>query len=344
MEFLEIDGSFGEGGGQIVRTAVAFSAIKSLPVRVRNIRAGRRDPGLKAQHASALRILAQVFEADLEGASEGSTDVSFAPGAPHASRIVVDARTAASITLVLQAVVPAVSISRSSLELELRGGTDVPWSPTLDYLTDVASPLYRSLGIKFDLKCLKRGYYPVGGGSVEVKIESCDEVSPVDLTKVIGSPSAKIVSRCAALPRHVAERQAGAAVRVLTDRGIGCSQPLISEEESGSPGSSVLVRTESGGRTMGADSIGARGKPAEEVGKDAATRFAETAASGAAMDFNVADMVAPWLSLAREESVFTVPSVTAHLRTGLHLAELFTGCSHTTESFGKAFKVKVIPK
>jgi len=204
VEFLDVDGSYGEGGGQILRTALAFSVITGRPVRVSKIRAGREVPGLRRQHVSALRVLGAVFDSQLDGVAEGSSEVSFVPGPLRADSISLDMKTAASITLVLQAVVPAVALTRSRLTLELVGGTDVSWSPTFDYFDAIVRRAYAALGIKFSARAVRRGYYPRGGGRAIVSVEPCEALLPLQLT---GSPQVggvDITSRCALLPRHVA--------------------------------------------------------------------------------------------------------------------------------------------
>ena len=149
MEFLEIDGSFGEGGGQTIRIATSFAVILNRPIRVNRVRAGRRIPGLRPQHAATLRILTEICGGTLEGGTVGSTEFTFIPGRVEKRSMTVDMGTAASVTLALQAIVPAISLSGSSLDLDLIGGTDVPWSPTCDYFSQVFSPCLRRLGIVF---------------------------------------------------------------------------------------------------------------------------------------------------------------------------------------------------
>ena len=343
MDFLKVDGSSGEGGGQILRMAVAFSAALSVPVKVTNIRSGRRQPGLKPQHAAALRILRDVFDADLLGDSEGSTEVEFTPGTPRQSSVSVDMKTAASVTLVLQAVVPAVSLAERGLHIELTGGTDVPWAPTLDYFSDVAAHAYRKIGIGLSVKSSRRGYYPVGGGHIEAAIEPSAGVVPLRSEEVAGPAVATIVSRASLLPREVAERQAKASSSLLARMGLRSLQAEVSSETSASPGTSILVRTSDGGRMIGGDSIGERGKPAEEVGEEAAMRYANAVKSGASIDSYVADMVIPLLSLAKGESFVRVPEATMHLKTGLDLAAQFTGCKSTVEKSGPSCLVRVSP-
>ncbi|MBI3840715.1 MAG: RNA 3'-terminal phosphate cyclase [Thaumarchaeota archaeon] len=344
MEFLEVDGSRGEGWGQILRTAIAFSVIMNKKVRVSNVRAGREVPGLKRQHVSALRTLSQVFDSELRGATEGSSEVSFAPGSARVTSLVVDMGTAASITLVLQAVIPAVSLSRKGLRLEIIGGTDVPWSPTFDYFDSVARGAYAAAGILFDAKAKKRGYYPRGGGRAVVAIESSEGVKPLDL---VASPRIKevnVASRCGSLPRGVAERQMTAAASVLERGGLFVKSKEVSEEDSESPGSSIAIHAVSPGAFVGADGLGARGKPAETVGEEAASKFLASMRSGGCLDPNVADMVVPLLSLAKGPSRVRVEIVTPHLESGLELAKVFTGCGYSVLEEGFSSVVTVKPR
>jgi len=339
-----VDGSQGEGGGQILRTAVAFSAIQGRPVRVDSIRAGRDVPGLKRQHISALRVLTQVFGGELNGDTEGSSAITFVPGKQRLQTLALDTGTAASITLVLQAVVPAVALARSHLRLTLVGGTDVPWSPTFDYFDRVVRAAYASIGIRCNASAERRGYYPRGGGKVTVAIEPCPSLSPLNLGVGEGIREVGIVSRCGRLPRHVAERQLAAATDFLRGSGIGVSSSELAEEQSDSPGSSILISHLGRSRFLGSDAIGEKGKPSEEVGRDAAARFVAAAQSGGALDANLADMMVPLLSLAQAPSRVVVPTVTSHLQTGLQLAGQFTGCRWSVEEGEGNAVVSVLPK
>lgn len=344
MEFVEVDGSLGEGGGQILRTAVAFSAILRRPVRVDNIRAGREVPGLRRQHVSALEVLAMVFRGELRGAKEGSTSVTFVPSAPTLGAVSVDMGTAASITLVLQAVVPAVALNRAQLSLELVGGTDVPWSPTFDYVDRVVRGAFGSVGIQFALKASRRGYYPKGGGVVSATIGPCTHLSSLNLAERRTVDGVRLASRCGSLPRHVAERQLASASRVLKSAGIPILGSEVAEEQSGSPGSSLLAYCTGEGVHLGSDAIGERGKRAEDVGREAAERFVAAAKSGAALDSNLADMLLPLLSMAATPSRVRIPEVTEHLRSGLDLAARFTSCRWSATDSDGGIVVKVEPE
>jgi RNA 3'-phosphate cyclase len=344
LEFIEVDGSKGEGGGQILRAAIAFSAILRKPVRVSKIRAGRSEPGLKIQHLSALQALAKVFEGELTGAKEGSTVISFIPSSPRMNSLSIDMGTAASITLVLQAVVPAVALNHISLSLDLVGGTDVPWSPTCDYYGRVVSEAFGSIGIGFDLDVRRRGYYPRGGGKVISTVRPSRGVSSVDLTEKQKVPGARVVSRCGSLPRHVANRQLAAATKALESAGFSVLGSEIAEEQTDSPGSSILVYYIGEGAYLGADALGARGRPAEEVGKEAASRFVAMANSGAALDSNLADMLLPLLSMASRPSQARIPEVTEHLRSGLDLAVQFTSCAWSADTSDGGALIRVEPR
>jgi RNA 3'-phosphate cyclase len=343
LPFLEIDGSQGEGGGQILRTALAFSVIKDQPVRVSKVRAGREVPGLRRQHVSALRVLAEIFDGELTGAVEGSSQVSFRPGNMKVRDLSIDMKTAASITLVLQAVVPAVALSGTGVSLALQGGTDVPWSPTFDYFGTVVREAYAAIGIKFEAKALRRGYYPPGGGRVTTNIEPSEGIRHLELVIPPASHDVQVISRCGMLPSHVADRQMEAALSVL--RGAGCkvSEARAISDDALSPGSSILVSTTRGGEFLGSDSLGKKGTPAEEVGRTAAESFVGAVSSGATLDSNLADMVLPLLSLGEAPSRARVPKVTPHLETSLAIAKQFTSCSYRQTRTEQGWMIEVAP-
>ncbi|MFN4336877.1 MAG: RNA 3'-terminal phosphate cyclase [Candidatus Nitrosocaldus sp.] len=334
MEFIRIDGSYGEGGGQILRTAIALSAITKRPIEVFNIRAKRPNPGLRPQHATAVKILAEIFNARAENVEVGSSTIRFLPveeGNGTSSKKRIDIGTAGSITLILQALIPAVGISGKRLEIELVGGTDVKWSPTLDYMRYVVKPAFKAIGIEFSISVERRGYYPIGGGVVHASIEPCTRVKALDL---VSAPrlDARIVSICSNLPRHVAERQVAGALARLEREGVRCAHTSASIEPAASPGSSLLVYCSSDyGPFIGGDAIGEKGKRAEEVGASAASKFLESYMSNTTVDTNLADMLVLPLSLADGTSRYTVSSVSMHLDTNLYTASRITSCRYNIE-------------
>lgn len=341
-EPVRIDGSQGEGGGQILRTAVSLSVITGRPVEVTNIRAKRQNPGLRPQHMTGIKILADLFHADVENLQVGAEWVRFKPSEKFEGGLVkFDVGTAGSIPMILMAVVPAVSLSNNNLEIEITGGTDVRASPTIDYVRYVVADAYRNIGIKFSVDVLKRGYYPKGGGIVKAAIEPCREPGTMELltTRDIAP---RITSVCGQLPRHVAERQTSSAIIALEKKGIRSSHYSASIETSISPGSSILIYSASDfGPYVGGDSIGELGKRAEAVGAEAAERFLESALVQAPVDPFLADMLVLPLALAKSRSKYRIARVTEHLRTNLQVASHIVGCKYSIEQQGKTHVVTI---
>ena len=174
MDFLKINGGYGEGGGQIIRSAIALSCVTKQPIHLENIRKNRKIPGLKPQHLTAIRILQKIANAKVIGAEIGSTELKFTPGNIESLELVEDVGTAGSISLILQVLIPVVAISQKKLNLTIKGGTDVLWSPSIDYTQHVLRDVYSRMGIEFSIVLSKRGYYPKGGGEVSLQINPSD--------------------------------------------------------------------------------------------------------------------------------------------------------------------------
>ena len=183
MEPLKIDGSFGEGGGQIVRTAITISCITNQPIIIENIRKNRKSPGLKAQHLTAIKILQKMCKATVEGANIGSTTLKFIPKKIQTIALSENVGTAGSISLILQVLIPIAAICKTKLDLTIKGGTDGKWSPTIDYTQNVLREAYSRMGIKFVMKVIRRGYYPKGGGMVKINVNPSEKIIPVFLKK-----------------------------------------------------------------------------------------------------------------------------------------------------------------
>ena len=218
MDLIEIDGSYGEGGGQILRSAIAVSAITGRGVKIRNIRKNRPRPGLGIQHIKSIELAARLTGARVEGLAPGSTAITFMPGPIRGGEYSLDLGTAGSISLVLQSVTPIAAFAPSTVTFHITGGTDVRWSPTIDYFQNVTLPALRLFGFKGDLQLESRGFYPLGGGKVTASIE------PARLhgirADVPQPPSVRGISACSRLPPHVAKRQADAAKKYLEGMGI----------------------------------------------------------------------------------------------------------------------------
>lgn len=311
---IEIDGSYGEGGGQIVRTAVALSAVTGKPVRIKKIRQGRPKPGLAPQHAQAIFALARVCSARIIGIEPGSPEISFDPGEIRGGHYPIDIGTAGSITLLMQCLMPAALKADGSVSLEIHGGTDVSWSPTIDYFKNVFLPALACFGAKASIVIRQRGYYPRGQGSVLLKLEPGD-LKPALLT---GSKSRDVIgiSHCSNLPEHVARRQAQSASNALKDAGYEAS---VAQETLTLPSTGSGITLWSGFK--GASALGERGLPAENVGRKAAEEMISEMASDAVVDVHLADQLIPYIALAGGN--YTVREVSMHAKTNIWTARHF---------------------
>jgi RNA 3'-terminal phosphate cyclase (ATP) len=345
---IEIDGSLGEGGGQVLRTTVALSALLGRDVYVRNIRAKRPNPGLQAQHVTAIKAVAALSDANLKGLEIGSTDLSFTPRKKMSGSFKFDVGTAGSISLVLQALMPAAAFSLERTEFEITGGTDVKWSPTIDYVRFVVLPNLSKLGYHAELRIIRRGHYPKGGGKVSMTIQACNGLRSLHLTERSEIKGVHGISHCVKLPAHVAQRQAAAAQQVLKEN----DQPNVSvnletyppgTDPHIAPGSGIALYTDSEpSGALGADSVGERGKPAEEVGRHAAKQLTQEIQSGAPVDRHMSDIFIPYLAVAEGDSEFRTSKITMHTITNARIAELVSGAKVVVDGeLGSSGVVKV---
>jgi RNA 3'-phosphate cyclase len=323
---IELDGAQGEGGGQIVRTALFLAILLDRPVRIRRIRAGRAKPGLKPQHASILRLLERMTGSAAEGGEVGSQELAFRPGRPRAGTWELDIGTGGAVSLLLQAVLPVAIATPGTTRLVVTGGTDVPFSPTIDWLRLAYLPYVAPLA-RIGLQVERRGFAERGGGRVALEVEQpVADADTVDGLRrhVAAALGARRIQRgppracgvrslaSAGLGRSVAQRQAFAALAHLT--GLGTPQVEIEEVEADSPGSSVTCWAEDAhGNRLGSDRLGHRAARAEDVGRIAATNLLEDWAAGATVDRHLADFVVPWVALGA--GAVRIPHPTRHLET-----------------------------
>jgi RNA 3'-terminal phosphate cyclase (ATP) len=325
-ELIEIDGSFGEGGGQILRTSLALSALLGRPVRIYNIRAKRPRPGLQRQHLVSVKAVADLSSAKVEGLRLGSTEIRFYPDGIRSGVFRFDIGTAGSITLVLQATLPVMAFAPGPVRLVVRGGTDVPWSPPVDYVRFVLRRLLERMGYVFEVIVRRRGHYPRGGGLVEAVVEKPPgRLEAVELHERGEVRLVEGLSHAVRLPRHVAERQARAAEELLSKLGVPVR---ISVEwyEPGrdphlGPGSGIVVWALAEKSVLGGDSLGAKGKPAERVGREAAQKLLEDLATGKALDRHASDMMITYAAVACGESLLGGAQLTMHAWTNLHVVK-----------------------
>ncbi len=334
---IEIDGSYGEGGGQILRTSISLSALTLKPVRITGIRAGRKNPGLRRQHLAGIELTSWLVGANVKGLKVGSTEVEFHPKERKGGAFSYDVGTAGSISLVLQAVLPPTILSPEPITFSIKGGTDVSWSPPLDYLREVFVPMVHKMGTKVEIIQERRGHYPKGGGRASVSVTPADQIDAVDFVEFGDSVGVSGISHCVRLPGHIADRQADSAEEVFHNNGIKvadirCESYAKGNDSHLGPGSGIVLWAESeNGIRLGSTSLGARGKRAEVVGNEAAGKLVTELSTGKAIDSHLCDMLVPYLALADGESKIGITEVTSHLVTNIWVAERILGVKMTLE-------------
>jgi RNA 3'-terminal phosphate cyclase (ATP) len=321
---VTIDGSQGEGGGQIVRTSLALSVLLGRELVLFNIRAGRSKPGLQPQHLTAVRAAASISHAEVEGGAIGSTAIRFAPRGCYPGHYLFDVAeirgSAGSVSLVFQTVLLPLAFAGAPSTLTLRGGTHVPWSPPGDYISQVFLPTLASMGLTASLELRQAGFYPPGGGLLEGSIAPLSGLQPLALTQRGALQRLTAVIRTAKLPGHVAERMAARVTNRLPARKLRVD---AAEVEALSPGAWCQLVAEYKGSLAGFNSIGELRKPAERVADEALDAYEAFERTGAAVDMHLADQLLLPLSLAEGRSRFATEAVTQHLLTNAEVIRHF---------------------
>ena len=357
---LTIDGSYGEGGGQVLRTSLSLAAITGQPVRVEHIRAGRRKPGLRPQHLTCVRAAAKVCAARLEGAKLNSQRVTFVPDSmPRAGTYTFDVAQAAkkggsagSVSLVLQTILLPLALADGVSQVTLRGGTHVAWSPPFHYLKRVYLPALAGTGVQAKVNIQKWGWYPQGGGVVKATVT---ETGATDLTAgsstdhsarttqhrpvIVEDPPAsqlsglslpqrgrllrvRGISASSNRPKHIRLRQERTALQLLRSNGLNARIEVVNAPSKGQ-GTVVFLWAESENAVAGFTSFGELGKPAEQVAEEAAEHLLAYLEGDAAVDRYLADQLVLPLALAKSPSQFTTEAVTQHLLTSAWVVNQF---------------------
>jgi len=322
-----IDGSQGEGGGQILRTSVGLAAALGTPVHLTGIRAGRQRPGLRPQHLAAVRAAAAVCGAETVGAEIGSMELTFTPGAPRAGKYRFDIGTAGSTTLVLHTVLPALMVADGESDVTVTGGTHNPLAPSFEHFRDVFLPLATVANLHACAALERAGFYPSGGGEVRFQvlgITSPDHAEPLrftergELKRIEGLSAA---SYC--LPPHIIERQANQMDKRLRKAG---HRPTLEKAtwETFSPGTTVFLRAVFCRTVAGWFALGARGKPAERVADEAVDDLLAFLDTPGVVDAHTADQLLVLTALSSRESRYVAERVTDHLQTNANVLTQLT--------------------
>jgi RNA 3'-terminal phosphate cyclase (ATP) len=311
---IEIDGSLGEGGGQVLRTALTLSVLTGKSFRIDNIRGNRSQPGLKNQHLTALRAAGTICGAEIEGDRLKSQKVVFRPGEIRSGSYQFEIPTAGSAALVLQTLLLPLSRAEGSSRVSVVGGTHVPWSPCYHYLAWQWLPALKAIGFDADLGLDRAGYYPRGGGRITARIEPGQGKEPLEWLERGEIKEIRGLSGVSNLPVKIAQRQ-----REQVVRSLGSSYPLndirAREVAAGGKGTFIALQVACEGGRACFFSLGRPGKPAERVGQEAADQVQSWVESGGAVDRFLSDQLLIPLALARGQSRIRVPEFTSHLKT-----------------------------
>lgn len=334
LDVVEIDGSFGEGGGQILRTSASLAVALGKGVRVFNIRANRPQRGLRAQHVTALQAVAQLCAGQLTGAQVGSERIELLPGPVTPGVYHFDIGTAGSANLVLQTLLPPLLLAQGDSQITVTGGTHNPLAPSFEYLRDVFGPLMTAMGAQSFLSMTRAGFYPAGGGEVMLQLQGLSGPEPLIGLNLMERGDLKFIEGLSAatesLPSHIAERQAAQAMARLRQRGLRGAMEQTAWPTF-SPGTVVFLRAVFGRSVAGFFALGQIGKPAERVADDAVDALLAYLDAPGALDPHAADQVLAIAALCPEPSRYTTTAVTQHLLTNAHVVRQLTGRSVTVE-------------
>jgi RNA 3'-terminal phosphate cyclase (ATP) len=305
---VEIDGSYGEGGGQIIRTSLTLSAITQKPVRITDIRANRPNPGLQPQHLTACKSVRNVCRGTLNGAGLGSRELAFEPGPVIGGKYEFDIGTAGSVTLVAQTLLPILLRANKESELRIIGGTHVMKSPGYDYFEKVFIPTIRLFGADVECQMLKPGYYPRGGGEIEVKIRPSHLHGNALWPHADEEP--QVLIRLSGLDPAIAVREK----KIFVQNGI--ERIRVRQDESLSVGNAVTAWQ----GCRGAYALGERGKRAEIVAQEA---YDALKAEGNDVDMHLADQILIYSILAGGPTSYGTSVISEHLRTNAYVISKF---------------------
>ena len=339
---LTIDGSYGEGGGQILRTSVALSALNNIPIKITNIRANRPSSGIKAQHYVAIKSVKELCNAETSGLEVGSSSLTFTPGEVKGGKYKFDIGTAGSMVLVFQTCILASLRSKEPITIRLTGGTDVKWAPTWDYFYYVFLSLTKKIGINVEAKLIKRGYYPKGGGEAVITINPNKDIKQLKLDEKQIFSDVNGVIHISGLPDHISTRIKHAAIKELLKNGFK-ADIKIEQTDSMSQGTGITLWVTSEDTVLGSTVLGERGLTSEEVGQKAAKNLINEITAGANLDVFAFDQLLPYMVISnrKESSSFIIRELSSHAKTNMWLLKKFFNVEFKTNDIGKAIEITV---
>jgi len=355
MVTIFVDGSMGEGGGQILRTSLALACITGRNLHIENIRAARRKPGLAKQHLSCVRAACEICDGQCKGAAIGSQVLDFQPGAIRGGDYSFDIGSAGSATLVIQTILPALFLAERPSTVTVTGGTHNLWAPPFDFLDETFLPAIRTAGFDADCKLEKHGFFPAGGGKIALNIRPRQERPNQSIDFFEPAENVHIHARIytAKLPAHIAQRQKKLLLQSkLEFKNI----EHIEVTDSDGPGNCIMIRlvTASGGslkaegfgdgnqRTIIFTAFGQKSKPSEKVVGEVVSLAEDFLPSGAAIDRFSADQLLIYMAISKSGS-FTTNELSTHLTTNIETIKKFLPVEFKTEHEGGFCRISCTP-
>lgn len=321
-KFLKIDGSLGEGGGQILRSSLTMSLLSKRPVHLVNIRAKRSKPGLKPQHLAAIQAASQISGSEIRGATLHSQELYFIPGTPCPGNYHFQVTTAGAMPLVLHTIALPLAFSDKPSRVDLKGGTHVNWAPTYEYLEHIWGSVMQQLGFSMKFNLHQAGYYPAGGGWFTVEIEPATTIRTLNVVERPPLRQLKLIAILSKLSANIAEREISQVQRLLPPVKIALDT-IHRQYPASRPGNALFLQADFGSIQAGFTSLGERGKPAEKVAKSLVKEFHKFWKTNAAVEEHLADQLLLPLAFASGVSSYQVANISQHLLTNAHILQLF---------------------
>jgi RNA 3'-terminal phosphate cyclase (ATP) len=341
METIFIDGSIGEGGGQILRTSLALSCITGKGLHIENIRAARRNPGLAKQHLSCVRAACQICNGTCHGAVLRSKALDFQPGPVKSGDFYFDIGSAGSATLVIQTVLPALFLADEPSTVTVTDGTHNPLSPPFDFLSETFLPAVEAAGFHGSCKLIKHGFFPAGGGKITFNIQpwQINSHKTINFCEPVNNPQISARIYTAKLPENIARRQH----ELLFQSNLNFkSIEHIEVTDSDGPGSCVMIRLCSSDRITVFTAFGQRGKPSHKVISEVVDLAKDFLDSGAAVDRFLADQLLIYMAISKG-GCLTANQLTAHLTTNMEIIKKFLDVNFHVDKQDENYKVSCYP-
>jgi len=341
IQIVSIDGSAGEGGGQILRTSLTLSCITGKGLHIENIRAARRNPGLAKQHLSCVHAASQICNGRCTGAAIGSMTLDFQPGSVRGGDYYFDIGSAGSATLVIQTILPALFLADKPSTITVTGGTHNPLAPPFDFLCETFLPAIAMAGFRGSCRLIKHGFYPAGGGKITFDVQPWEKQADriIDLCRTGERFEIHARIYIAGLPEHIAQRQE----KLLLQSGLNIQRvERIEVADSDGPGNCVMLRLSGDGRATVFTAFGMKGKPSQQVIREAVNMAKDFLASGAAVDKFLADQLLIYMALSKG-GCFTTNQLSSHLLTNMEVIKKFLPVDFTIDRQKQAHKVYCQP-